>query len=587
MQDSQGYWQQALARPWARRRVLKAAGVVAGVGAAGLMGIDCGSSKSSSSGAAGGASSKPAAAGTPDVGARNRQATPSSAQIKLGGKLTYPTPSEPPDLDPRLTLSYGLHNFLGAIHNRVVRTVHGAEQKDPNDFTLKGDLAEKWEQPDPTKLTFHLNQGVTFHNKPPVNGRELTSQDIKNTLESYAKSGAHTGAFDLLDHVETPDKYTATLVMKQPFGGMLEILTVPTQWIFAQEIVDKEGDLKNTTIGTGPFMLDSFERKVGFKAVKNPNYFVKGQPYLDSFDQPFVPDAAARVAGFRSGQFDSLTGLTPPDVDQIVKSNPDTQVQELAAVHSVFGIAVSANKAPYNDPRVRQAISMAVDRNAQLQSIFQGHAAYGNGIPWIYFQDAPVTPAQTGQYWQFNPAEAKKLLAAAGKGEGFKDTFTYYEYSAAMTSQVQLAQADLKQNLNIDLTIRQLDYTNWFQEYTSHKWSGLAWGFQIGSSSTLDDFTYQNIHSKSAANYWYVDDAQIDDLAVKIRAETDTQKKRDLVKQLFLREHDQAWRLWMPYTNGFYVFKPFVRNFVAGSLRGAGTADYGGNARVQHWIDKG
>ncbi len=581
MPDRGSYWQQLSRRRLDRRRTLQFAALAAGAGATALAGLACGSSKSSSSGSAGGA------AGTPNVGARNRVATPSSAQVKTGGRISYPTPSEPPDLDPRLTLSYGLHNFVSSIHNRVVRTVQGAEANVNTDFTLKGDLADKWEQPDPATLTFSLVQGVTFHNKPPVNGRELTSQDLKNTFEGYAKSGAHTGAFDLLDRVETPDKYTAKFVLKQPFGGMLEVLTSPTQWVFAQEIIDQQGDLKSTTIGTGPFIMDAFERKVGFKASKNPNYFVKGQPYIDGFDQPFVPDGAARIAGFRSGQFDTLTGLTPSDVDPIVKSNADTQVLEQAAIHSVFGLAMAANSPPYNDPRVRQALSMAIDRNAQLQSIFSGHATYGWGIPWIYFQDAAVTPDQCGPYWKFDPAGAKKLLTAAGKADGFKDTLTYFEYSTAMTSQVQLAQADLKKNLNVDLTIRQVDYPTWFQEYTSHKWTGTAWGFQIGSSSTLDDFTYQNIYSKSVANYWYVDDAQIDDLAIKIRAETDVQKRRDLVKQLFQREQDQAWRLWMPYTNAFYLLKPHIRNFRPMALRGGGTADYGGAARVQHWVDKG
>jgi len=579
--DAGGYWQQIMARRLARRRMLQTVGLFAGSSAAIAAGLACGSSKSTSS-----TSSKAATGGTPNVGARDRGATPSSGTIKPGGRLIYPTPSEPPDLDPRLTLSYGLHNFAGSVYNRLVRTVQGVEQKDANDFTMKGDLAEKWEQPDPSTLTFKLNQGVTFHNKPPVNGRELTTQDIKNTFEGYAKAGAHTGGFDLLDRVETPDKYTAKFVLKQPFGGMLEVLTVPTQWVYAQEVIDQQGDLKTSTIGTGPFVLDTFERNVGFKAAKNPNYFVKGQPYLDGFDQPFVPDGAARIAGFRSGRFDTLSNLTPPDVDQIVKSNPDTQVQELAQIHSVFGVAMAANKPPYNDVRVRQAISMAIDRGAQQQSIFQGHSTYGWGIPWIYFQDTPLTVEQLGPYWKFDPAEAKKLLAAAGKGDGFKDTLIYFEYDTAMTSQVQLAQADLKKNLNIDLTIKQLDYTNWFQEYTSHKWTGTAWGFQIGSSSTLDDFAWQNIQSKSVANYWYVDDPQIDDLATKIRAETDNTKKRDLTKQLFQRDHDQAWRLWMPYSNRFYLLKPYVRDFRASSLRGAGVADYGGNQRAMHWIDK-
>jgi ABC-type transport system substrate-binding protein len=151
---------------------------------------------------------------------------------------------------------------------------------------------------------------------------------------------------------------------------------------------------------------------------------------------------------------------------------------------------------------------------------------------------------------------------------------------------VELVQALLKANLNIDLTIKPVDYTTWFQWYTGHKWEGTAWGFQIGSSSTIDDFCYQNIHSKSVANYWYIDDAQVDQLAEKIRVEADNQKKAALIRQMFEREQDIAARLWMPAGNALYVKQPYVRNFKFMYLRGAGGADYGGAARVQHWHAK-
>jgi peptide/nickel transport system substrate-binding protein len=361
------------------------------------------------------------------------------------------------------------------------------------------------------------------------------------------------------------------------------VLTVPTQWVYAKEIIDQEGDLKKTAIGTGPFVQQSFERGVGFRGVRHPKYFEKGLPYLDAIDLLSVPDAATRKNGFRAGQFDVLSGILPNDVDELLKTNADIQVEEHPGSHAVFGMAMDQSKPPYNDVRVRRALSMAIDRKAQVKSIFQDHGITGWGIPFFYHQDAAYTDDQLGPWWKYDVAEAKKLMEAAGYKDGFKDTITYYEYQASMTSQVQLVQALLKANLNVDLTIKPVDYTTWFQWYTSHKWDGTAWGFQIGSSSTIDDFCYQNIHSKSVANYWYTNDQQIDQLAERIRVEADTGKKQALIKEMFDREQDIASRLWMPASNAIYVKQPYVRNFKFMYLRGAGAADYGGPARAQHW----
>jgi peptide/nickel transport system substrate-binding protein len=570
MDTGRDRWPKVAHRALRRRQALGFAGTVAGAAALAA--------------ACGGGSSTPSerAATTPEL--RQKDAATAGEQPKPGGTGKYVTSGEPPDLDPRLTLSFGLHNWLGSIMSRVVRTVHGAEGTGPADFSLKPDLAASWEQPaDLSSYTFKLNQGVTWHDKPPLNGRELTSEDIKYSFEGYAKSGAHTAAFELLERVETPDKYTAKFVLKQPFGGLLEVLTVPTQWVYAKEIIDQEGDLKKTAIGTGPFVQESFERGVGFRGVKHPKYFEKGLPYLDAIELLSVPDAATRKNGFRAGQFDVLSGILPNEVDELLKTNPNIQVEEQPGSHSVFGVAMNQTKAPFNDVRVRRAVSMAIDRKAQVKSIFQDHGIVGWGIPFFFHQETAYTDDQLGPWYKYNVAEAKKLMEAAGYPDGFKDSITYYEYAASMTSQVQLVQALLKANLNVDLTIKPVDYTTWFQWYTSHKWEGTAWGFQIGSSSTIDDFCYQNIHSKSVANYWYINDAQIDQLAEKIRIEPDAGKKRALIKEMFDREQDIASRLWMPASNAIYVKQPYVRNFRFMYLRGAGGADYGGPARAQHW----
>ena len=572
----QEFWTDRYGRALGRRRALALAGALTGTAA---FVAACGG---------GGKGSSSTTSSNQPVELKNKEATAAAGeQPKSGGNGKYVTSGEPPDLDPRLTLAFGLHSWLGSTMNRVVRTVHGREGKDPTDFTLKPDLAASWEQPaDLQSVTFKLRQGVNWHNKPPVNGRELTSDDLKYSFEMYAKTGAHTAAFELLERVETPDKYTAKFVLKKPFSGLIDVLTVPTQWVFAKEIIDKEGDLKKTAVGTGPFVQESFERGVGFKGSKNPNYFEKGLPYLDTIELLSVPDSATRKNGFRTGQFDVLSGILSNEVDEMLKTNPQFQVEEYPASHAVFGFAMNQTKPPYNDVRVRRAISMAVNRAAQNKSILQDHGILGWGIPFFFHQEKAYTEAELGPWYKYNPAEAKKLLEAAGFKDGFKDTITYYEYAASMTSQVQLVQAELKAVLNIDLQIKPVDYTTWFQWYTSHKWEGTAWGFQIGSSSTIDDFCYQNIHSKSVANYWYIEDEQVDNFAEKIRVESDNAKKKALIKQMFDREQDIAARLWMPAGNAIYIKQPHLRDFKSMYLRGGGGADYGGPARAVHWHAK-
>jgi peptide/nickel transport system substrate-binding protein len=134
-------------------------------------------------------------------------------------------------------------------------------------------------------------------------------------------------------------------------------------------------------------------------------------------------------------------------------------IQSLKNVQTVFGLALAQDKPPFKDVRVRRAISMAIDRHKQLDTVYEGHGILGWGVPYIYYQDTPPTAAQLGPYWQYRPAEAKKLLAEAGHPNGFETTLFYYEYFPQMTSQVQLVQQDLKKNLNIEIKIQKMDYT--------------------------------------------------------------------------------------------------------------------------------
>jgi peptide/nickel transport system substrate-binding protein len=305
---------------------------------------------------------------------------------------------------------------------------------------------------------------------------------------------------------------------------------------------------------------------------------------VDEYTILSTPDAATRLAAFRSGQSDVIWLASPSEVETVRKTNPAAVVQEIKNVLAPFGLALAQDKPPFNDLRVRRAISMAIDRQKQVDTVFEGHGMPGWGVPYIYYQDKMPTLAQLGPWAQYRPAEAKKLLAEAGHPNGFETTLFYYEYWPQMTSQVQLVQQDLKKNLNINIKITKQDYTSYYGRYVDSKWEGMSWGFQSGHAVGLDERTYHYLHSKSTKNFFRVNDPVIDELTTKLRQTPDRAEQRVIAKKVVDREFDQVLRMWMPYDSGFLVFQPHVRNMAAGSLRR--TDGYGSPTLARTWLDK-
>jgi peptide/nickel transport system substrate-binding protein len=510
---------------------------------------------------------------------------PSTKPPKRGGVLTRASAWDPPVIDPRLTQSVGLFQFVGLTSNRLVRYVYSDEAANANDLTLKGDLAESWSaSPDHRVWTFKLRQGVKWHNVAPVNGREFVAADVKYCVEQYAREGVQAFTFQEVEGVETPDKYTARVHLKTPNALFPQNLAEPVAVMFAREVMEQDGDLKKRLVGTGPFTLKEHTRKVRVVLSRNPDYYDKGRPYVDEYVILSTPDAATRLAAFRTGQSDIIWLASLSEVEILRKTNPNVQVQAYSNTLTPFGVALAQDRPPFNDVRVRRALSMAVDRQKQVDTVFEGHGILGWGVPYIYHQDSMPTAKDLGPWWQFRPAEARKLLAEAGHPNGFSTTLFYYEYFPQMTSQVQLVQQDLKKHLNIDVKITKLDYTGYYGRFVEGKWDGMSWGFQSGHAIGLDERTYMYMHSKSTKNFFRVNDPVIDELTTKVRRTSDRAEQRAITRKIVEREYDQVLRMWMPYDNGFLVYQPYVRNAAARALRR--TDGYGSPSIARLWLDK-
>ncbi|PYM31000.1 MAG: hypothetical protein DME15_18990 [Candidatus Rokuibacteriota bacterium] len=504
---------------------------------------------------------------------------------KRGGVLTRASAWDPPVIDPRLTQSVGLFQFAGLTSNRLVRHPFSDEAAGPSDLTLKGDLAESWTaSPDHRVWTFKLRQGVRWQQVPPLNGRDLVAADVKYCFEAYAREGVQAFTFQEIEGMETPDKYTLRVHLHTSNVLFPQNLAEPVAVIFAREVLEEDGDLKKRMLGTGPYILKEHTRKVRVVLQRNPDYFDKGRPYVDEYVILSTPDAATRLAAFRTGQSDIIWLASPSEVETVRKTNPAIVVQSYHNTLAPFGLALAQDRPPFNDVRVRRAVSMAIDRQRQVDTVYEGHGIAGWGVPYIYYRDKAPTVKDLGPWWQYRPEEAKRLLAEAGHPRGFETTLFYYEYFPQMTSQVQLVQQELKKNLNIAVKITKLDYTTYYGRYVEGKWDGMSWGFQSGHAVGLDERTYHYMHSKSTKNFFRVNDPVIDELTTKLRRTPDRAEQRALTRKIVDREFDQVLRMWMPYDNGFLVFQPHMRNVAAGALRR--TDGYGSPTITSSWIDK-
>src|SRR5918996_4096735 len=132
---------------------------------------------------------------------------------KRGGVLRI-ADREAPNLDPHLAVSFLTHSWSSMVYSQLVRFAYGPEQKHPADFTIVPDLAEKWEYTSPTTLVFTLRKGVKFHNKPPVNGREVTAEDVKYSLQRFMAKSGFRGRFEPVQSIEAVDRHTVRITLK-------------------------------------------------------------------------------------------------------------------------------------------------------------------------------------------------------------------------------------------------------------------------------------------------------------------------------------------------------------------------------------
>jgi peptide/nickel transport system substrate-binding protein len=403
MANRDNYWTRQLESGRITRRRFVGGAALAGVGAASLGLVGCGDDDStapSTATTAPGASATVAKTETP----------------KKGGSYTTAFVGPFAGADPHNSV-YGGAGVVPVVYNYLLRNYEAYAPDKGNTY----DLAESHKlQDDKVTVVFKIRDGVKISpNSVGVPERALDSDDVLKSWQRIgdAKSGSNGYGFasKWVDKMDAPDASTFRMVLKSPYawtdaqvGNNLQGAIVPKERLAA-------ADLKAKPVGAGPFMVDNLTEGAQAAMVRNPNYYKTGQPYLDKYTIRAFADQATWLTAFSSGQVDFYSALNQDEAKQIESNQKGVRHEKRPSV-GFNSFWMNTKQAPWTDPRVRQAVNLATNRDEYIQ--IDGHGAGEPAGPVQYcYTGYALTKEELSKVQAFNVAEAKKLFDAAGVKE--------------------------------------------------------------------------------------------------------------------------------------------------------------------------
>jgi peptide/nickel transport system substrate-binding protein len=490
-----------------------------------------------------------------------------AGQPKRGGILRV-RGYDPVHFDHHLTINFKTNTTLSFIHGTLVRHKVGPDVR-PGTFIVEPHLAERWEQPDDTTYLFHLRQGVKWHNKPPMNGRELVAEDVKFTYDRFLeeKGNADRHLLEAVDRIEVVDRYTVKFVLKEPYVWFVDVLATPrSMWVIAPEVVQQFGDLRKpeSAIGTGPFMLERYEPNVKTVFTRNPDYFLQGQPYVDGVEWLVLEDESTGLAMYRTGQIDAGPWhgwvVRQADREALQKSHPNLVYRD-AVSNVTSAIYMRTDQPPFNDVRVRRAISMAIDRQGVIDAVYLKGQPTPAVAPGLTEWSLPIDQLGAGaRYYQYDPEEAKRLLADAGHAKGFKTQLNFTGgYGRDLIDAVQLVQQYLKE-VGIEVELKQQEYGAYMATTFAGKYEGMAIG-PISIAWEPDSVLYAMYVPEHPRNSSHVNDPKLLAMLKEQRRTKDVEARKRLIFDIQRYIADQQYYVFTISLASTYTWQPYVKNY--------------------------
>ncbi len=463
-------------------------------------------------------------------------------QPRPGGELVFVVGSEMPSYDGHREETFGLMHPLGPHYSTLLRV----DPTDPTGTRIVGDLAESWTvSKDGLTYTFKIRRGVKFHD-----GSFLTARDVRATYDKIINPPAgitspRKGEYGMVEALEATDGHTIVFRLKHPSAGFLSGVASPWNFVYKAEILARDPQWYETHVmGTGPFTFVEHVKGSHWVGKKFADYWDKGKPYLDGYRALFIPNTGARVAAIRGERaMVEFRGFNPARRDELVKAlGPKIAVKESPWDCWMYALPNHERK-PFDDPRVRRALSLAVDRwegskyLSRITILKEVGGIQVPGTPWAASEAEIAGLAGFGRDIEASRKEARRLLREAGVPEGFSFVFTNRSLPEPYEP-VTVWFIDQWRRIGLNVTQRVLESAAWFSALRSGDFEvsiAARCGYIVEPDLDLSAFLSTD---RTDANYARYTDRVLDALYDRQSRARDPEERRRLLRELEKRMLD-------------------------------------------------
>jgi len=485
---------------------------------------------------------------------------------KYGGVLRALISTNPPSLSVQETATQNAQVPAMPMYSNLVLF----DPKEPVDSvdTIIPELAESWARSaDARALTFKLRRGVRFHD-----GHPFTAADVKHTFDvvrgvkrSGTKLNPRKGWFVNVEEIVTNGDHEVTFRLKQPQPSLLVMLAAGVSPVYPAHM--PFGELRVKGNGTGPFRLKSYERDKRVLLEKNPDYFVKGRPYLDGIEVIVIKSRASRTAALIAGQADISysTEITLHSKKQIEEAVPAMQFQ-LQTMQIQRNLLMNTRKPPFDNAELRRAISLAIDRKAFIRAVHHGLAVRGGAMlprplgVWGLADDELAGVPGMGEPARDTEA-ARAIMRKLGYGPDKPLKVTLSTRASASYVDISTYVIGELRNIWVDATLEQVETGPWQSKMARREFT-IAGNLTAVAVDDPDVNFYENYACGSSRNFTDYCNLEV---AAKVEAqskETDLARRQQLVREIDLQLQHEGARPMLAHPQGFVAKRPEVRDYV-------------------------
>ena len=538
---------------------------------------------------------------------------------EYGGTLTFARKDRPEG--PDIVVHWGAGFLADGVLEKLT-TADWATPRDKYNFVFhnvpthtRGALAESWSQPDPLTYIVNVRQGVHWHDKPPMSGRELTAQDIEYNFhrmlgmgsgftERSEMSTSWAGADVQVESITATDKWTVVFKLKELNLGTLDAILDGNAYLtYPPEVIKEHGGVTDwrNLVGTGPLMLTDWTKGSSITWDKNPDYWGTDEkypenrlPYIDRLRALIMPEVATRLAALRTGRVDYIgpigatTMRSLDQVESLQRTNPELVIWPVPPGRSDNGFGVNVQMKPFDDIRVRKAMQMALNLEEINNAYYKGYAdVTPQGQLNRSFTDVVTPfeewPEEVKKVFDYDPDGAEALLDEAGYKRGadgirFKSVLMHIERYDL--NYVQLALSYWKKiGIDVEIDVQPVAaFVARRAEKDFEMQNAEAAGFwpPLGSQRRFTPSALWNSSNVNDPVYTAMQEA--------VQAATTLEEAFGIVGEMQQYAIEKFWQIWGPMPPYYLAVQPWVKGFNGETRLGGAGQDFRIFTRL--WIDQ-